>query len=77
MMMVGTDDTDGSLSKSQIGTDDGPCRDYGQAQIKHRKTQKDPCRDYRQVQKDSERLRDSEVQRAGLITYWNSEDEYN
>jgi hypothetical protein len=36
MMMAGTDDTDGSLSKSRIGADDGPCRDYGQAQIKHR-----------------------------------------
>ena len=36
MMMAGTDDTDGSLSKSRIGAEDGPCRNYGQAQIKHR-----------------------------------------
>ena len=35
-MMVGMDDTDGSLLKFQIGTNDGPCRDYGQAQKKHR-----------------------------------------
>ena len=32
MIMAGTDDTDGSLSKSQIGTEDGPCRNYRQVQ---------------------------------------------
>ena len=35
-MMVGMDDMDGSLLKSQIGADDGPCRDYREVQIKHR-----------------------------------------
>jgi hypothetical protein len=52
--MAGTDDTDGSLLKSRIGADDGPCRDYGQVQIKHRKTQKDPCRNYGQAQINTE-----------------------
>ena len=60
MIMAGTDDTNGSLLKSQIHTEDGPCQNYRQAQKDSDKTQ---------------RLRGM-YSVAGLKTYWNSEDKY-
>ena len=61
MMMAGTDDTDGSLLKSRIGTEDGPCRNYGQVQIKHRMV---PAETTDRCRKTQIRHKDSEVWRG-------------